>query len=414
VLINKRTVANLLTFVVVGGLFFFWAATSLVNVSAIKHPYTLKGDFANAVGLLPGSEVDYLGVTYGTVSSVERIDGGVRVTMKIDHGKKIPADSSANIFRKSALGEQYIEFDPPPGYTNGGPYYAANTTIPMSRTTVPLEFSELLKSASRLISAIPPQAVDTLVHEAAVGVNGRVDSLRGLADAGDKLSQMLVQRTSVLDRLATNGTRLTHVFTEHSDSLAQSLSDLRNVAATLKDARGDTTILLQRGSQLLGTAADLVSKHKADLDCDLKTLELVTDVTTTDHNLQGLQTVLTASPVAFGDLWDASDVDPIPGYPTDPVSPVKRWVRVGFKVNPGYHPAPAFIPPHVLPPVAEVPACVSPLHANAGDYVPASTTGGPSAILATTGGTSALGVALALMAAALIIRETFKGVRSNQ
>jgi len=325
----------------------------------------------------------------------------------------VPANSSANIFRKSALGEQYIEFDPPQGYTSGGPYYTKNTTIPVSRTTVPLEFSELLRSAGRLVSAIPPQAVDTLVHEAAVGVNGRTDSLRGLADAGDKLSQMLVQRTSVLDRLATNNTRLTHVFTEHSGSFAESVSDLRNIAESLKNARGDTTILLQRGSQLLGTAADLVAAHKADLDCDLKTLELVTDVTTTDHNLQGLQTVLSGAPVAFGDLWDASDVDPIPGYPTDPVSPVKRWVRVGFKVNEGYNQAPQFIPPHVLPPVAAVPACVSPLHADAPDYVPASTSSGPSAILATTGGTSALGVALALVVAALILRETFKGLRSN-
>src|SRR5436305_656598 len=213
---NRRIIANLVTFVVVGGLFIYWAATNLVSVDAIKKPYHLKADFSSSVGLLPGSEVDYLGVTYGTVASVERVTGGVRVSVKMEHGKQVPASSSANIFRKSALGEQYIEFDPPPSYAGGGPYYAPNTLIPEARTTVPLEFSELLRSASRLVSAIPPQALDTLVHEAAVGVNGRVDSLRGLSDAGDRLSQMLVQRTSVLDRLATNNTRLTHTFTEHS------------------------------------------------------------------------------------------------------------------------------------------------------------------------------------------------------
>ena len=41
----------------------------------------------------------------------------------------------------------------------------------------------------------------------------------------DRLSQMLLQRTAVLDRLATNNTRLTHVFTEHSQSLTQSVAD---------------------------------------------------------------------------------------------------------------------------------------------------------------------------------------------
>jgi len=409
---SRRTIANLVTFFVVGGLFVVWAATSLLKLDAIQKPYKMKADFASAVGLLPGSEVDYLGVTYGTVSSVERIDGGVRITLRMDKAKKVPAGSSANIFRKSALGEQYIEFDPPSGYTDGGPYYPPGTLIPMARTTVPLEFSELLRSASRLISAIPPDAVNTLVHEAAVGVNGRTDSFRALVDAGDRLSQMLLQRTAVLDRLATNNASLTHEFTEHSQSLSNSVADLRQVAESLKNARGDTTLLLQRGSQLLGTAADLVAAHKADLDCDLKTLELVTDVTTTPHNLQGLQTVLSAAPVAFDELWDASDVDPIPGYPTDPISPVSRWTRVGFVVNTTYNPAPQFVPPKVLPSVVQVPACVSPLHPNAGDFVPAAATT-PVSLLATTGGTALAGVALALLATALILRETMKGLRSG-
>src|SRR4051794_30801981 len=155
---NKRTIANLVTFFVVGGLFVAWAATSLVKLDAINKPYKVRADFESAVGLLPGSEVDYLGVTYGTVSSVERITGGVRITMKMDNNKKVPENASANIFRKSALGEQYIEFDPPPEYTGGGPFLRKDALVPMERTTVPLEFSELLRSASRLVSAIPPDS----------------------------------------------------------------------------------------------------------------------------------------------------------------------------------------------------------------------------------------------------------------
>ncbi|MBV8305337.1 MAG: hypothetical protein JOZ04_14095 [Acidimicrobiia bacterium] len=88
-------------------------------------------------------------------------------------------------------------------------------------------------------------------------------------------------------------------------------------------------------------------------------------------------------------------------------------MRIGLKVNPAYNPAPQFVPPKVLPPVAEVPACVSPLHANAIDYAPAPASD-PTAVLATTGGTVAVGVALALLAAALILRETFESVRSNE
>ena len=92
---------------------------------------------------------------------------------------------------------------------------------------------------------------------------------------------------------------------------------------------------------------------------------------------------------------------------------MKRWIRIGFKENPGYHPAPQFVPPHNLPAVAQVQACVSPLHANGADYVPASAST-PTAFLASTGGTAVLGLGMAILAAALILWETAKGVRSTE
>jgi phospholipid/cholesterol/gamma-HCH transport system substrate-binding protein len=404
---SRRTVANLVTFFVVSSIFLFWAISSLVKIDRINQPYRMKADFAQAVGVLPGAEVDYLGVTYGTVSQVSRITDGVRITMKIDHGKNVPMHSTAAIFRKSALGEQYVEFDPPQGYGGGGPYYPKDALIPKSSTSVPLEFSELLKSASRLLSAIPPDAANTLVHEGAVGLQGRADSLQQLASAGDRISQMLVERSAALDRLATNNTRLTKVVTEHRDSLGNSLTELRQVAESLKNARGDTGVLLQRGAQLLAQTDAIVAAHKGDLDCDLKTLELVTDVTTTPQRLDGLRTILTVSPITFDQLWDATDL-PAPG---DPIGGVTRWLRVGLMLNPTYHPAPQYSPPHELPAVATVPPCVSPLSTSAvPDFVPTSSRPAPG--LASTGGTAILGLGLALLAAALILWESLRGVRS--
>jgi phospholipid/cholesterol/gamma-HCH transport system substrate-binding protein len=363
--VNRRTAFNLAFFTLVAAAFFVWALTNLVKVNAIKRPYNVRATFASAVGLLPNSEVDYLGVTYGTVGSVKRVDGGAEVTMKINRGKKIPLDSQASIFRKSALGEQYIEFTPPDGYKGGGPFYPKDASIPMSRTTVPLEFSELLRSASRLISAIPPDAAGSLVHELAVGLAGRSDSLRQLAEAGDQLGATLASRTSALDRLAANNTRLTHVVTDNRDAFGRSLTDLRQLADSLKTARGDTSVLLVRGSQLLQETADLVAAHKGDLDCDLKTLELVTDTTTTPARLADVATVLDVAPTAFDDLLDATDVDT-----NAPIGPQGRWIRVGFKLNLTHNPPPQFNPPHVLPDPRVVPACDSPLRPAVGDYRP--------------------------------------------
>src|SRR5205807_1096278 len=115
--------------------------------------------------------------------------------------------------------------------------------------------------------------------------------------------------------------------------------------------------------------SQLVSAHKGDLDCDLKTLEAVTDVTTTPMRLAGLGTVLDVAPTAFDQFLDASDMDANP-----PIGPKGRWVRVGFKVNVTYNKAPQYVPAKVLPPVRAVPACMSSVRAAGLSYRPISAT----------------------------------------
>jgi phospholipid/cholesterol/gamma-HCH transport system substrate-binding protein len=304
---------------------------------------------------------------------------------------KLPEGSIARVLRKSVVGEPYVDFEPPAGYAGGPPYTPKGATIPQSRTSVPLEFSELLRSASALISSIPPEDVQTLLHEAAVGLNGRADSLRRLTEAGDNLSATLAARTDALDRLATNNTRLTRVVTQHRGSLGQSLTDLEQVAATLKQATGDTQILLDRGSRFLGQTADLVSNQKQNLDCSLAVLERIVDETSTPRRLAELRALLEISPRAFAQLLDATDVEPD-----------GRWIRVGL-TNSMQNKPNQYTPPKPLPPVPDVPACVSALRAAAaGVSVQGSAPGGGSQTLPVTG-QSVAGMFAGLLALAVLI-----------
>src|SRR3546814_16419428 len=93
--------------------------------------------------------------------------------MKIDKGKHLPAGSVARVFRKSAIGEPYIDFVPPDDYEEGDPVIEPGDNVPISRTTVPLEFSALLRSAGAHISSIDPEAAGGLVHELSVALQGR-------------------------------------------------------------------------------------------------------------------------------------------------------------------------------------------------------------------------------------------------
>ena len=172
---RSRIFINLVFFSLLSLLMAAWAISNVISIRSLENPWVLKGRFAATGGVGKNAEVTYLGVSIGTVTGVERDVGGVLVFMDIDRDVDIPQGSTANIQRKSAIGEPIVDFRPPPGLEGDGvpmPRDADEFVIPIEQTTVPLEFSELLRSASRLISSIPPEAVSTLLREAAIGLQG--------------------------------------------------------------------------------------------------------------------------------------------------------------------------------------------------------------------------------------------------
>lgn len=391
---RTRIYANVAVFAVLFVVMVGWSIRSVVSVDRVEKPYRIGAEFVNAFGVLPNAEVTYLGVGYGSVVSVDRIEGGVRINMKIERDKKIPAGSTAMISRKSAIGEPYVDFDPPDNET-GGPYIEAGDVIPLERTAVPLEFSELLRSASALVESIPPESLETLLTELAIGLEGRSETLRTLAESSDRLAATFAERSDLLDRLATNNTRLTRVVTQHRGSLGSSITDLRRVAETLRAARGDTSVLLQRGSVLMTQAADLVAANKRELDCSIKVLDLLIDETTTPRRLQELSALLDIGPKAFNNLNDVID--------READGP---WIRVGNITNTENPPA-QYVPPRGLPEVKSPAACVSALQAANVDYAVRPQPSGSTAPLSQLPATGALGVAsggFVLGIAALVTR----------
>ncbi len=364
---NRRVLINLAFFGAVFAVMLVWAARNLVTVEALERPYDIAAEFDAAVGIMQRSEVAYLGVGYGYVDRVERIDRGVRIHMKIDRDRRIPAGSTAHIFRKSAIGEPFIDFAPPTdGDLADGPFIEPGEVVPRERTAIPLEFSELLRAASELLGNVSPEATRTLVTELAAALEGRGPDLRRLTEAGDHLSATFAERTDVLDRLAVNSTRLTRVMAEHRGSFGRSVSDLADLAESLRRSGDDLAVVLDQGSRLITEAADLVGGQKANLDCILSDLEVVLGEATTPERLAGLRTLLQVGPRAFGNVFRTLDEEPD-----------GPWVRVGIILNPE-NPSQQYVPPKSLPEVPPVPACDSPLQAAPAGARPASAPADPA------------------------------------
>jgi phospholipid/cholesterol/gamma-HCH transport system substrate-binding protein len=261
-----------------------------------------------------------------------------------------------------------------------------------------------LRSAGALLSHIDPQSAGTLVHELALALNGRGDSLRTLTTSSDKLAATFAAKTDVLDRLATNNTKLTHVFADHATDLGTAITNLKLLADSLQNASGNTAVLLDQGSQLMQQVADLIGSEKSNIDCTLHDLADLIDTTSTPERIQGLNDLLDIGPLAFGQTFAARDVL------ADGV-----WVRVNLLAQPGSPPA-KYDPPHELPAVPAVPPCSSTVAApsSAGgvnaataastsrDFVPAEVTAPSSGSPAPSSPASHVGAALAGVAAMLL------------
>jgi phospholipid/cholesterol/gamma-HCH transport system substrate-binding protein len=416
--VNRRVLINLVFFNVVFGVMLLWAVNNLVTLDAVERPYTIYGDFDQAAGVRSDAEVTYLGVNYGRVSGVERREGGVRVTMKIQRDKHIPAGSTARIFRKSAIGEPYIDFAPPDPFVEDEFIEKGDV---VERTTVPLEFSELLRSASALVSSIDPEQAGSLVHELALALDGRGQDLRDLTTSFDTLSATFAARTDQLDRLAENNTRITRVLADHRLSIGRSLTNLRAVGESLREARGDLSQLLRDGPDFLTSTADLVAAQKQNLDCLLTDLAPILRTASSDARIDDLETLLRDGPRGFGLIFSALD--------RDPDGP---WIRVHLELLTPGELAPVYSPPLTLPVVPTVspcsstlvPAGVFPAGGSSGGSTPAArTTSAPAAArapqpasagdvirraddLPTTGGEPLAALALLLLAGAGALLHT--------
>ncbi|MEY2423947.1 MAG: phospholipid/cholesterol/gamma-HCH transport system substrate-binding protein [Acidimicrobiaceae bacterium] len=423
---SRRTLVNLVFFMLVFFVMCLWAVQNIVVIDRIDKPYTVTGEFAAASGILPNAEVAYLGVHYGRVTAVERktgadscgkldgqpVSGCVKMTMKLDRDKKdIPKDAVARIFRKSAIGEPYIDFNPPADFdtqhAQPSDFLRNGDNVPIDHTQNPLEFSELLRSLGNLLSHVDAQKAGSLIHELALALDGRGDSLHKLTIAADELSATFAAKTDVLDRLATNNTRLTHVLGDHASDFGQALTNLSLLADSLKNANGDTAVLLDEGSQLMGQLADLVDSQKSNVDCILHDLADVIDATSTPARVQGTSDLLRDGKGAFDLVVNALD------HEAD-----GPWARVNLLADPT-NAAPQYVPPHQLPPILAVPACTSTVPAGSGpDFVPsqlaaATTRTTTSLQLPATGGVTLIGLGAALLLAAAALRWV-RGAADNR
>jgi len=225
--------------------------------------YSVDVEFAQGAGLYEGAEVTYLGHPVGKVRSMT-VDGDRLVAeLSLDVDTEIPAAVRADIHSRSAVGEQYVSLRG--GRAEVGEVLGDGDTIPLSRTSAPVEIGPVLDNVHALVESLDADKLQTLLDETGRGLEGRTGDLQTILDDGASLLSLADANFEETASLIRGTGPLLATINSRSDNILRLSRNLQQVTAELRAGDADVRALLDDGPGFAGTTQDLLDDVEADL-----------------------------------------------------------------------------------------------------------------------------------------------------
>lgn len=209
-----------LTYIVVGSLVMALLGAGIYT--SVKWAYGGYEDSYLVTATLPragqqmkaGLDVRVRGVKVGEVAGIDLVDRRAQLTLAIDSEHKIPEDAAAVVSLKTPLGAKYVDLQFESN--SGGPYLGDGDEVASARIGPELE--DALDDGVKLLDAIDPDDLATIVSELAEASEGRGE---------------LVARS-----ISTNS-ELSKVFASTLDPQLEAIQDFEQIFGALEDVGVD-------------------------------------------------------------------------------------------------------------------------------------------------------------------------------
>jgi len=242
----------------VAGILFVSLLATLVGVSiaiydkkfTAKTMVTIKAD-RTGLQLARFGDVRMHGALVGYVDNVSS-DGQrakIRVALKPEAARGIPADVSAEILPTTLFGQNYVEFFPPSG--GAASSLRDGAVIPASRVKTNVELQRILADLYPVLRAINPADVNATLYALSHALQGKGEDIGQTLDA---LSTYLGTMNGELPRLKTDMRLLADVAKTYENASPDLIETLENVTVTSRTIKKKDDDLEEALSGLTGLA----------------------------------------------------------------------------------------------------------------------------------------------------------------
>jgi len=286
-----RLVALFAVISVVGVLYVglrYVGADSLIGLG----PYEVKVELAESGGIFPDASVSYRGVEIGKVGDMRVTPQGLEVDLYIESdAPEVPASAIAVIANRSAVGEQYVDLQPP---SEAGPVLEDGSVIPIEHTRTPTPVDTLLANLNSLAMSVPLPELRTTVNELDNAFDRTGPDLQRLLDSSNVLVADAIRNLPQTRQLLADGRVVLNTQSQLGPQIISFSRDLQLFTAQLKADDPNLRRLVAAAPPAAAQLEGLIRETGPDLSRVLANLLTVTRII--QPRLSGVEQVLVTYP----------------------------------------------------------------------------------------------------------------------
>lgn len=246
----------------------------LLSGGVFANTYQVTAVFKDAAGIRSGDDVTVAGLDAGSIGAVRIVDGLVEIELKINSDVEMPADSDAGIVVETLLGRKSVQL-------LGGDsddMLAEGDTIPLERTTTPIEIDDLNDASVSLLERSDAEALQQLMIKVTEVTKGKEQEIGTVIDGLADVTAALDSKKEELQRLIESMSTLSTTFASRDDEIVSLIDRYNVVLGNLADRKDDLTSLVVNTDEASHEVADLVERNRPVLDSTLTALSEALEV----------------------------------------------------------------------------------------------------------------------------------------